>query len=139
MSGRPILLVDDNPMDVDLTLLAFGQGGPGSPVLVARDGEEALAWIPRWEAGEPKPAAILLDVNVPKLGGLEVLQRLKSNPSTSGIPVVMLTTSSMSSDIEAAYRNGANSYLVKPVDFEKFVEITRQIQRYWAVLNRTGT
>jgi CheY-like chemotaxis protein len=133
---RPILLVDDNPMDVDLTLLAFKQGKLPNPIQVARDGEEALAWIPRWEAGEAKPVVILLDINMPKLGGLEVLQVLKSHPALRIIPVVMLTTSSVSQDLLTAYQCGANSYIIKPVDFDKFTDVAKQIELYWAVLNQ---
>ena len=135
-SARPILLVDDNPMDVDLTLRAFKQRKFGNRIDVARDGEEALAWIPRWEAGEPKPAVILLDINMPKIGGLEVLRQLKSHPALSAIPVVMLTTSAVSEDIEAAYANGANSYVVKPVDYDSFMDLVMQIELYWAGLNQ---
>jgi CheY-like chemotaxis protein len=133
---RPILLVEDNPMDVDLTLHAFEECKLANPVLVARDGEEALAWIPRWEAGEPRPVAILLDVNMPRVGGLEVLQQLKSHPVLRTIPVVMLTTSSMSGDVQAAYEYGANSYIVKPVNFDRFMAVAAQIELYWAVLNQ---
>jgi CheY-like chemotaxis protein len=132
---RPILLVEDNPMDVDLTLRAFEECKLAIPVEVARDGEEALAWIPRWEAGEPRPVVILLDVNMPKVSGLEVLQQLKSHPDLRAIPVVMLTTSSVSEDVKKAYEYGANSYIVKPVDFNKFMDVATQIELYWAVLN----
>ena len=132
---RSILLVEDNPMDVDLTLRAFRERKLANPIEVARDGEEALAWIPRWEAGESRPVVILLDVNLPKVGGLEVLQQLKSHPVLRTIPVVMLTTSSMSQDVQTAYECGANSYIVKPVDFDKFMEVAAQIELYWAVIN----
>jgi len=132
---RPILLVEDNPMDVDLTLHAFKRHRLVNPVEVARDGEEALAWIARWEGGAPRPVVILLDVNMPRIGGLEVLRQLKSHPDFRTIPVVMLTTSSVGRDVDAAYQHGANSYIVKPVDFEKFMGIAEQIQVYWAVLN----
>jgi hypothetical protein len=136
MTGaRPILLIEDNPMDVDLTLHAFRRHRLANPITVARDGEEALAWIPRWEAGEPQPVVILLDVNMPKIGGLDVLRQLKSHSVYRTIPVVMLTTSAVGRDVDAAYRHGANSYIVKPVDFDKFVAIAEQIQLYWAVLN----
>ena len=135
MSIRPILLVEDNPMDVDLTLRAFKQSRLTNPIEVARDGEEALAWIPRWEAGEPKPVVILLDVNMPKVGGLEVLQEFKSHPVLRTIPVVMLTTSSVSQDVQIAYERGANSYIVKPVEFDRFMEVATQIELYWAVMN----
>lgn len=132
---RPILLVDDNPMDVDLTLRAFKRRKLANPVEVARDGEEALAWIPRWEAGEPRPVVILLDINMPKVSGLEVLRQLKSHPVFRTIPVVLLTTSAVSQDVETAYQHGANSYIVKPVDFDQFMEVAAQIQAYWAVVN----
>jgi hypothetical protein len=99
---KPILLVDDNPMDVDVTVLAFKQSNLVNPIQVARDGEEALALIPRWEDGEPKPVFILLDSNMPKVSGLEVLQALKAHPALRAIPVVMLTTSSANRDVHAA-------------------------------------
>ncbi len=133
---RPILLVDDNPMDVDLTLRAFKRRKLVNPIEVVRDGEEALAWIPRWEAGEPRPVVILLDINMPKVSGLEVLRQFKSHPVLRSIPVVMLTTSAVSEDVETAYQLGANSYIVKPVDFDKFMEAAAQIEIYWAVLNQ---
>jgi hypothetical protein len=137
-TAGPILLVDDNTMDVDLTLLAFKQAKLSNPVQVVRDGEEALAWIPRWEAGEAKPVVILLDINMPKVGGLEVLQVFKSHPALRVIPVVMLTTSSVGRDVQESYHRGANSYIVKPVDFEKFIGVAKQIELYWAVLNRVA-
>ncbi len=133
--ARPILLVEDNPMDLDLALHAFQRRKLANPIEVARDGEEALAWIPRWEAGEPCPIVILMDINMPKIGGLEVLRQLKSHPVFRTIPVVMLTTSAVSQDVESAYQHGANSYIVKPVDFDKFIVVAEQIELYWAVLN----
>lgn len=137
-ASGPVFLVDDNAMDVDLTLLAFKQARITNPVRVVRDGAEALAWIPRWVAGEVKPVVVLLDINMPKVDGLEVLQALKSHPDLRTIPVVMLTTSSISEDVRAAYLRGANSYIVKPVDFEKFVGVAAQIERYWAGLNQVS-
>ena len=130
-----ILLVEDNPMDVDLTLRAFKRRRLTNPVEVARDGEEALAWIPRWEAGEPLPAVILLDLKLPRIDGLEVLRQLKAHPKFRRIPVVMLTTSSENQDVRMAYTLGANSYIVKPVNFEKFLEVAAQIELYWTVVN----
>jgi CheY-like chemotaxis protein len=132
----PILLVEDSPVDVDLTLRAFARRKLANPVQVARDGEEALAWLPRWEAGEPMPAVILLDLKMPKVGGLEVLRTLKSHPVCRTIPVVILTASSEDSDIRTAYDLGANSYIVKPVDFDKFMEVAAQIELYWCVFNK---
>ena len=134
-SLRPILLVDDNEMDVELTLRAFKHAKLTNPIVVARDGEEALAWIPRWEAGEATPVVILLDINMPKVDGLEVVRVLKAHPLLRVIPVVMLTSSSVSPDVKTSYLNGANSYIVKPVDFDKFTQVASQIQLYWAVLN----
>lgn len=133
---QPILLVEDNPVDLDLTLRAFRRKRFGNPVQVARDGEEALAWLARWEAGEPVPAVILLDIKLPKVNGLEVLRRLKAHERFRRIPVVMLTSSSENVDLETAYELGANSYIVKPVDFGKFMEVAEQIELFWCVLNR---
>lgn len=136
MSGvKSILLVDDSEFDVELTLLALQQTKLASVVEVARDGEEALAWIPRWEAGEPQPAVILLDINMPRVDGLEVVRRLKAHPSLRVIPVVMLTSSSLSRDLTAAYLAGANSYIVKPVGFDQISQVAAQIESYWTVLN----
>jgi CheY-like chemotaxis protein len=131
----PILLVEDNPVDVDLTLRAFSRRKLANPVIVARDGEEALAWIPRWQAGETKPAVILLDLNMPRVDGLTVLRQLKSQPELQRIPVVILTTSKEDRDINTAYDLGANSYIVKPVDFNNFMEVAQQIELYWCVTN----
>ncbi len=132
---RPILIVEDNAMDVDLTVRAFKRSRIANPVQIARDGQEALEFIPRWEAGELPPALILLDIKLPKVDGLEVLETIKRHPTFATIPVVMLTSSSVEHDVQAAYRRGANSYIVKPVDFEKFVEVAAQIELYWSVLN----
>ena len=132
----PILLVEDNPMDVDLTVRAFKRRHVTNPIEVARDGEEALAWIGRWEAGGPPPAVVLLDLKLPKVDGMDVLRRLKSHPVFRTIPVVVLTTSAEDSDVEAAYRLGANSYIVKPVDFDAFLEVAAHIDLYWTILNK---
>ena len=132
---RPILLVEDNPMDVDLTRRAFAKRHLVNKLEVARDGEEALAFIDRWEAGEPPPVVILLDLKLPKVDGLEVLRRLRSHEQFRSIPVVIVTTSSEDADIRAAYELGANSYIVKPVDFNRFLDVAQQIELYWSVLN----
>jgi CheY-like chemotaxis protein len=132
---NPILLVEDNPIDVDLTKRALSRHRQASEVVVARDGEEVVNMIARWEAGAPVPNLILLDLKLPRLSGLEVLQRLKQHPHFSSIPVVVLTTSRDDGDVKSAYQLGANSYIVKPVDFDKFVEVAAQIERYWTVLN----
>jgi len=122
-------------MDVDLALRAFKKRRLANPIEVSRDGEEALAWIPRWEAGEPPPAVILLDLKLPRVDGLEVLRQIKAHPRLRGVPIVVLTTSADSQDVKRAYELGANSYIVKPVDFDKFVEVASQIEVYWTVLN----
>jgi CheY-like chemotaxis protein len=131
----PILLVEDNPMDVDLTRRAFVKSKLENPLEVARDGEEALAWIPKWDEGAPLPIIILLDLNLPKVHGLEVLRILKTHSIYKSIPVVVLTTSKEDGDLQTAYANGVNSYIVKPVDFENFMGVVAQIQSYWSVLN----
>jgi len=131
----PILLVEDNPMDVDLTKRALARHRVANPVVVARDGEEALAYLPRWEAGESLPVVILLDLHLPKVDGLQVLRRIKSHPQFCTIPIVVLTTSSEDRDMQTAYQLGANSYIVKSVDFDKFMQVAEQIELYWCVLN----
>ncbi|PTQ81940.1 response regulator [Nitrosomonas ureae] len=131
----PILLVEDNPLDVDLTLRAFQRRKLANPILVARDGEEALAWIPRWESGETLPAVILLDLNMPRVDGLAVLRTLKSHPLLRRIPVVVLTTSKEDRDVQVAYDLGVNSYIVKPVGFDNFMDVAQQIELYWCVIN----
>lgn len=135
-ADRPILLIEDNPMDVDLTLRAFKRRRVTNVIHVARDGEEALAWIARWEAGEPWPAVILLDLKLPKIDGLDVLRQLKQHPTLRVIPVVVLTTSGEGGDITSAYQLGVNSYIVKPVEFEKFMEVSEKVDLYWTVVNK---
>lgn len=132
----PILLVEDNPVDLDLTLRAFKRKHLSNPILIARDGEEALDFLPRWEADEPLPAVILLDLKLPKVDGLEVLRQLKEHPRFRHIPVVVLTSSAEDRDMDSAYALGVNSYIVKPVSFERFMEVAEHIELYWCVLNR---
>ena len=132
---RPILLVEDNPMDVDLTIRAFARHKLANPIEVARDGEEALAYLARWNADDPLPVVILLDLKLPKLDGIEVLRHIKVHPQFRMLPVVILTTSAEDRDVQAAYELGANSYIVKPVEFEKFLEVAAHIELYWIALN----
>jgi hypothetical protein len=134
-SERVILLVEDNPMDVDLTRRAFKRHGIENPIVVARDGEEALDLIGKWDNNALLPLLILLDLKLPKVDGLEVLNRIKNHARFRTVPVVVLTTSSEDSDIQTAYREGANSYIVKPVDYDLFVNVVDYIQRYWCVVN----
>lgn len=131
-----ILLVEDNPMDVDLTLRAFAKRNLANPVRVARDGEEALSRLADWERGDLPPVVVLLDLKLPKVDGLEVLRQIKQHPRFHSIPVVVLTTSAEDGDIRAAYRLGANSYIVKPVSFDNFMEVAAHIELYWGVLNK---
>lgn len=133
---RPILLIEDNPMDVDLTLRAFQRRRITNPVEVLRDGQEALDWISRQEADSVPPLVILLDLKLPKVGGLEVLQQLKSHASLRHLPVVVLTSSAESSDVKSAYDLGVNSYIVKPISFERFLDVATQIEVYWTLLNQ---
>jgi two-component system, response regulator len=136
-----ILLVEDNPHDVLLTLRAFDRFQMANRVHVARDGEEALDFVFRRAqyaeraAGEA-PKLILLDLKLPKVDGLEVLRQLKSDPLTRAIPVVVLTSSAEERDLVRGYALGVNSYIVKPVDFEAFMEAARVLGMYWLLLNR---
>ena len=131
----PILIVEDRATDLDLTKRALAKRRLLNPIQEARDGEQALNYIKRWEAGEELPVFILLDLGLPKVSGLEVLRQLKTNPTSSSIPVIVLTTSAEDGDIKEAYRLGCNSYIVKPVEFNKFMEVASQIEVYWSLLN----
>jgi two-component system response regulator len=137
-----ILLVEDNPNDVKLTLHAFKTANLANTVHVARDGVEALEFLfgGASDADQKipeRPKLILLDLKLPRLDGHEVLKRIKSDPRTSWIPVVVLTSSSEERDVMRTYGSGANSYIVKPVDFEQFTESVRDIGKYWLVINHT--
>lgn len=140
MDKRPILLVEDNPDDVALTLRAFKKAGIVNPIAVARDGAEALEWLflegefANRDAAE-QPAVILLDLKLPKVDGLEVLKRLRAHPRTRLLRVIVLTSSREEQDILTSYDTGANSYIRKPVDFDRFLEAVGQIGLYWLLLN----
>lgn len=131
----PILMVEDRAADLDLTKRAFKRRHLLNPIQVARNGEEALAYIDRWEAGEPLPVFILLDLKLPKVSGLEVLRELKNHPKFHTIPVIVLTTSTEDQDIKEAYALGCNSYILKPVEFNNFMEVASHIEVYWCALN----
>jgi two-component system response regulator len=140
MSDRIILLVEDNPIDEDLTLRAFRKNNILNKVIVARDGLEALDYLfARGQHANRSPAdlpeVILMDLNLPKLNGLEVLQALRADERTKLLPVVILTSSKEDKDLLAGYSLGANSYVVKPVDFNQFSEAVRQLGLYWFVIN----
>ena len=139
-TDRPILLVEDNPDDEALTLRAFNKNRIGNAVIVAWDGVEALDYLfgNGHHAGRDlsiMPAVVLLDLKLPRIDGLEVLRRIRANERTSLLPVVILTTSKEQQDIYEGYSLGANSYIRKPVDFEKFIQAVGQLGLYWLVLN----
>lgn len=136
LTNRPIILIEDNPVDLDLTLRAFKGRKLTNPIIVARDGEEAVTLINSWLDSDPPPVVILLDLKLPKVSGLDVLQSIRANAIFSNVPVVVLTSSSEVKDIKLAYNLGANSYIVKPVDFDKFIEVAKHIEIYWTILNK---
>lgn len=143
MNDRVILLVEDNPRDEELTLRALKKGNVLNPVVVARDGVEALDYLfARGGHANRDPAAlpqvILLDLKLPKVDGLEVLKTLRADERTKLLPVVVLTSSNEEQDLIRSYSLGANSYVRKPVDFAQFVEAARQLGLYWLVLNETA-
>jgi two-component system, response regulator len=136
-----ILLVEDNPDDVELTLRAFRKSHVANEVVVARDGVEALEYLfatGRYADRDPDalPQVVLLDLNLPRVDGLEVLQRVRSHPKTKLLPVVILTSSTEERDLVNGYSLGANSYVRKPVDFEQFADSVRQLGLYWLLLNQ---
>ena len=140
MEDKMILLVEDNPDDEALTLRALKKNNIGNTVVVARDGAEALDFLlctGAYADRDPhdKPQVILLDLKLPKVDGLEVLRRIRADPSIRTLPVVILTSSKEEQDIVNSYLMGVNSYIRKPVDFIQFVEAIRQLGLYWLVLN----
>jgi two-component system response regulator len=141
-SSRPILLVEDNADDVELTLRAFQRAGIHHPVEVVSDGVEALEFLfaqgaHAARAGRPLPAVVLLDLNLPRLDGHEVLRRIRADARTRLLPVVILTSSVEEEDVARGYGGGCNSYVRKPVSYTEFVEAARQLGIYWLNLNRT--
>lgn len=136
---RPILLAEDNPNDVELTLSALHSLHLANEIVVVNDGEEALEWLRRRSAqgqGEgPMPAVVLIDLKMPKVDGLEVLRRVRADPAMHALPVVILTSSREECDLVEGYKLGANAYVVKPVDFDAFIEAVSQLGVFWALLN----
>ena len=133
-----ILLIEDNPDDVELTLRAFKKHNLANHITVARDGEEALDIIfqhGKESAEGLRPDLILLDLKLPKVDGMEVLRQIKENSETKVIPVIVLTSSKEESDLAESYRLGVNSYIRKPVNFEKFTEVVMQLGLYWLLIN----
>ncbi|RZA21780.1 MAG: response regulator [Lysobacteraceae bacterium] len=135
---KEILLVEDNPDDVELTRIAFAEAGGEYRLRVVSDGAAALSYLYACAPAD-LPALVLLDLNLPKLDGREVLEAIRAEPSTRSLPVVVLTTSAEPFDVEKVYALGANSYIQKPVEFERFVDVVRQIGLYWLALNQPPT
>ena len=131
-----VLLVEDNQDDVELALHAFNQHHFANHVHVCRDGVEALEYLYGEGSSETPPKLILLDFKMPRLNGLEVLQRVRAEERTKRVPVIMLTASDEEPDMSRSYDLGANSYIVKPVDFRQFSEVVLQLGLYWLLLNR---
>jgi len=139
-NSREILLVEDNADDIELTRIAFAEAKIANQLTVVQDGAEALDYLfaRGAHAGrDPQdlPSIVLLDLNLPKVDGREVLQAIRDNPATRSLPVVVMTTSAEPFDVEASYALGVNSYIQKPVDFERFVWAVKQVGLYWLVLN----
>jgi two-component system, response regulator len=136
MKNPPVLLVEDNANDETLMLRAFNKGGFINEVIVARDGAKALAYLlPDDDAGWIRPSLILLDLKLPKVDGLEVLHRIRADPRTALIPVVILTTSAEEADVIACYSGGANAYVRKPVKFATFAVAIHAIGVFWLLLS----
>jgi CheY-like chemotaxis protein len=135
-----ILLVEDNPNDVELILAALSENGLVDNVYVAHDGEEALDYLLRRGAHEARsvknPKVVLLDLKLPKVDGLEVLERIKTEPDLKTTPVVMLTSSREERDLLTSYDLGTNAYVVKPMSFKKFIEAVKEVGLFWAVINQ---
>ena len=134
MNPQSILLVEDNPHDVVLTKRAFARCNLANDLAFARDGQEAIDFL-LGDLCRPLPTVVLLDLKLPRIDGLEVLRRLRADERTRMLPVVILTSSKEQEDVAASYRNGANSYIRKPVDFDRFVEVLSQLGLYWLLLN----
>ncbi|TAF07379.1 MAG: response regulator [Nostocales cyanobacterium] len=130
-----LLIVEDNPDDVELTLLAFEQTGLQENVIIARDGVEAINYLFADNRLEALPDLILLDLQLPRINGLEVLRQIRANARTKLLPIVILTTSLEESDRLKGYGLGCNSYIRKPVDYDQFVSVLQQLGMYWLVLN----
>jgi len=135
---KVILLVEDNATDEKLTVLAFKKCAVANEVVVVRDGAAALEYLLGPVAPPVMPAVVLLDLNLPKVAGLEVLRRIRANESTKLLPVVVLTASKEDEDIVASYALGANAYVRKPIDFSEFTEAAKTLGLFWLLLNETA-
>lgn len=136
---RRILIVDDSPKDVELTIAALSEKNLANDVIVAEDGEEALDYLYKRSKFVNEiglPAIILLDIKMPKVNGLEVLKHIRSSPNFKYIPIIMVTSSREERDLIESYKLGANSYVVKPVDINQFIDAIKVLGYYWAVINQ---
>lgn len=136
---RRILIVDDSPKDVELTIAALAEKNLANEVIVAEDGEEALDYL--YKRGKfinenGSPAVILLDIKMPKMNGIEVLKHIRSDPKFKFIPVIMVTSSREERDLVESYKLGANSYVVKPVDIIQFIDAIKVLGQYWVIINQ---
>jgi CheY-like chemotaxis protein len=132
-----ILLIEDNPVDIDLTERAFKKQNINCTIEIAKDGEEACQALQLWEGGQTDPPnIILLDLKMPRMDGFDVLKVIKNSPTSRMIPIIVLTSSSDDTDINAAYHHGANSYLLKPIDYGQFLILIQTIADYWLIENR---
>ena len=136
MALKPILLVEDNPDDEELVLRSLRRASIANQVKVARDGAEAIEVLYGPSSGDGfVPSLVLLDLKLPKIGGFDVLRRIRAEPATRLLPVVILTSSSEDEDIVRSYENGANSYVRKPVEFTEFADVVRKLGLYWLLVN----
>ena len=139
MELKRVLLVEDSPNDAKLTLAAFEESGLANEVVWVKDGQEALDYLfatgPYAGRTEGNPAVVLLDIKLPKIDGLQVLERVKSDANLRAVPIVMLTSSSQEADLTRSYSAGVNAYVVKPVGFPEFVDALRELGLFWAVVN----
>lgn len=134
---RPILLVEDNDMDLDFCLQAFAEHAIANPVIACRDGEEAMQFIDEHALPENTqfPLLVLLDLRLPKVDGIDVLRHAREHPVWKRVPFIVLTTSRENGDVDAAYHLGVNSYIVKPVDFASFAEVVKHLKMFWILSN----
>jgi len=140
MNMRPILLVEDNPDDVTFTLRAFQKNNISNEIVIANDGQEAIdLLLPENDTSALRPALVLLDVKLPKVGGMEVLRRIRNDPRTELLPVIVLTTSSEETDMINSYRLGANSFVRKPVVFSDFLHAASVLGVYWLAINQSAS
>lgn len=134
---RPLLVVEDNDMDLDFCLQAFEEHAIANPVIACRDGDEAIAFIDAHASATDSsfPLLVLLDLRLPKVDGIDVLRHARQQAQWKQVPFIVLTTSNDNADISAAYEHGVNSYIVKPVDFGSFAEVVKNIKLYWILTN----